>query len=208
MKNIHENREIDELALQPDAGDVGNPDLVGTLDFQVPDEVGIAWERMPAVGGAWLARRRSATQAEFVHPTADTFTVHGPAEASHHDGQAPVAEGGPLAGQVDQGGLEHGLVDGRPRRVINRTAWHAEQPAEKADRVGVGQLHDDLPFLLAGPFGSRDAFLGFRVRRPDGRGVVRVRRCGFGPDHGERRPRRGGAAARGRSLSNARGAAA
>ena len=140
---------------------LGDPNLIRTLDFQVFHEVRVARERMLAIGGPRLANRRSTAQAEFIHPAPNPFGVHRPAKSSHHLGEAPVAIGRPLGGQVEQSGLEHGLVDGRPRRVVDGAARHAEQPADETDRVGVGKFHDDLPFLVAGPPSSRDAF--FRI---------------------------------------------
>ena len=164
--------------VQADVGDVGDPDLVRTLDCQVFDEVGVAWEGVAAVGGPRRADRRDAGQAQFVHPAPHPLAVHRPAETPHHSGQASVAVGRPLGGQIEQGRLEHGLVEGGPRHVVDGAAWHAEQPADETDRVVVGERHDDLPFLVAGPLAAATPFLGSPVRRPGGRRVVRVRQCG------------------------------
>ena len=51
----------------------------------------------------------------------------------HHQGALQGRERQSLvAGDVEQRGLEHGLVVGRrSRRIVDRTARHAEQPAER-----------------------------------------------------------------------------
>jgi hypothetical protein len=54
-ENIHEDGEIEEFPLQADRSHIRYLDLVRPDDFQVPDETGIARERMAAVGGASCA---------------------------------------------------------------------------------------------------------------------------------------------------------
>src|SRR5207247_10041593 len=140
-----------------DVGDVGDPHLLRPRNFQVFDEVGITGIAMVAIGGALGACGWSAVDVEFLHPAAHTFAVHAPTEPAHHGGESAIAVGGPVAGDVDEGGLEHGLVVGqRACAVVDRAAWHAEQAADETGRVGLGELHDDLPLLLPSPGSIRD----------------------------------------------------
>lgn len=128
-ENVHEHGQVDELMPQPDVGDVGDPNVIRPRNFQVFDEVRIAWEGVVAVGGALAALGRSTVDAEFLHPAADAFGVHRPAEPAHHGGEPAIAVGGPLAGQVEQGRLEHGLV-------INSTA-HLDSKVEYKNACGL-----------------------------------------------------------------------
>lgn len=159
--DIHEDGEIDELASEADVGDVPDPDLIGPVDFQVFDEVGIPREGMVAVGGASSARRRRAGDAELGHPTSHAFGVHVPTESPHHPGESAIAVGGPLGGEIEQGGLEEGLVVARGRSVVEAAARRLEQLAEESNGIAVGEHHDDLPFALEWPVSSLDAF--FRI---------------------------------------------
>ena len=54
-KEIQDDRQIHEAALDADVGDIGHPDLVGTRDEQVLHEVGIDPMGMVAVRGAYPA---------------------------------------------------------------------------------------------------------------------------------------------------------
>jgi hypothetical protein len=91
---------LDKLLAEADVSDVGHPNLIRPRNLQVGDEVGIAREGMVAVGGARRARGLGAVNAQLVHPAAHPFGVHRPIEAPHHRGEAAIAVGGPLAGQI------------------------------------------------------------------------------------------------------------
>jgi len=54
-EDIHEHGEVDEVAAQPDVGDISYPNLIRSGNFQVFDEVGVARKVVLTVGGAPLA---------------------------------------------------------------------------------------------------------------------------------------------------------
>src|ERR1043166_925725 len=157
-EDIHEDGEVDELTAEADVGYIRYPELIWPENFQVHDEVGKAWESMARVGSAGGALRRFGGDAELVHAAADAFGVHRPIEASPHGGEAAIAIGRPLAGQVEQRGLEASVGVGDVGAVVDRAAWHVEDAAQDSDWVGRGELHDDLPSLLDRPSSIRDAF--------------------------------------------------
>src|ERR1022692_764865 len=105
-EDIHEDREIDKFPLKANIGDICYPDLIRHGNFQVLHEVWVTRERMLAVGRARRALGRSAGEMKFLHPATHAFAVHGPAEAAHHGGEATIAVGWPLPGEVEQDDLE------------------------------------------------------------------------------------------------------
>ena len=63
------------LLMQADRGDFAHPDLVGTHNLQLFDQVGRASKPMRTVGRSMLARRDLAHDAQLTHETLDVFAV-------------------------------------------------------------------------------------------------------------------------------------
>ena len=59
-EHVHDGPQIDKLLPESDIGDIRHPDLVWTYHVQVLDQVGIARERVGAVGSASLPSIRLA----------------------------------------------------------------------------------------------------------------------------------------------------
>jgi hypothetical protein len=131
-EQVHQHRQIYELLLQPDVGDVGHPDLIRTNDLQALDEVRVARERVVAVGGPGPPCGRRAAEAHLVHQPPHALDVDPVARAVEHNRQAAVAVGRPLPGQLPQGVSEWPVL-GRPRLMVKGAAMHVEGLAEEPD---------------------------------------------------------------------------
>jgi len=74
-ENIHEHGQIHKVLAQVNVSDIADPDLLGTHNLQVLDEVGIAREGVLAVGRAPFLRRRLPTQSQFAHQALHMLAV-------------------------------------------------------------------------------------------------------------------------------------
>ena len=100
---IHENGQIDKLALQADRGDFCCPDLIRPGNFQIFDEVVLRGKACLLLVlhevrlGAWLV------SPSFFHPVKHSFTIDLPTELTCQGGEATIAVVG-SSGRRDRAG--------------------------------------------------------------------------------------------------------
>jgi hypothetical protein len=87
--DIHKHRQVHKLHPQPNVGDIRHPDLFGTYDLKLLDQVRIAWETMLTVGRPPFLRVGVALYPEFPHQALDVFAVDLEALALQVRCQAP-----------------------------------------------------------------------------------------------------------------------
>ena len=75
-EHIHNDGQVDEVIVQPDVGDITDPNLVRMSDFQLFDQVGIAQIGVLAVGGTHFSAFDRSQQAHFAHQTLDPLAIH------------------------------------------------------------------------------------------------------------------------------------
>ena len=145
---VEHDREIDEARGDRDIGDVGDPELVGTLHLEVLCDEREDRPVMIAVGGAHEARPAAGTELMFLHQASDLLDI---------DHAAPVAElGADPAVAVSRAGLgdrpdlgEDRVLGGpRPGRGIVARSRHAHQLASLLDGEATGPLITDMGALL------------------------------------------------------------
>lgn len=83
---VHDRDQVPESFLERDVGDVGRPDVIGVVDHEVSQQVGIDRVRLVRDRRLWLWRKASQSHEahEPAHPFAvddDPSTLQGP---DHH----------------------------------------------------------------------------------------------------------------------------
>src|SRR5512135_2956258 len=167
-EHVHQHCQIHELLPQSNVGDVGHPDLFGTLHFQAIDQVRVPGERVVAVGRPWPPLRGIARDAQLVHQPPHPLGVDRMTPAVKHPCQPAVAVGRPLSGQLPQG-VSNRLVLGQSGLMVQGAAMHVERLAEEPDRIFILKLVDHLPVLVEAASSSVEAFFRIsicRVARP------------------------------------------
>lgn len=75
VKTAMSTERLDTLHTQLHVGDVTHPDLIGTHDRELLDQVRIAREGMLTVGGPGLFRRPMTLHPKFLHQALDMLAV-------------------------------------------------------------------------------------------------------------------------------------
>lgn len=74
-EDIQDHRQVHELLAQPDVGDVAYPDLLGTHDFQLLNQVRITRKPMLAVRCAMFGGSAPDNDAKLAHEALDVLAV-------------------------------------------------------------------------------------------------------------------------------------
>jgi hypothetical protein len=87
--DIHEHRQVNKLHSQPNVRDITDPDLFGTHDLKLLDQIWIAREAMLAISCSPFLRIDVALYPQFPHQALDVFAVDLEALALQVRCQAP-----------------------------------------------------------------------------------------------------------------------
>ena len=150
---VENNRNIDEANSDRDVGDVGDPELVRSVDRDVLGPVREDWLVMIAVGGGDEALAMPGLQIVLAHQATDFLAVDDDALVAQLGPDTAIAVGLELVADRLDAGNDLGLVGGARRRVVVGGARQAHQTASFGDGEIAGPAITDV-----GPPLGRGAF--------------------------------------------------
>ena len=129
----------------PDVGDVGDPQLIGTVGVDVLGAIGEDRPVVVAVGGPHEAAPGTDTQVSLAHDSRHPLVVHRPALALELRGDAAIAVARERGADLVDPLLELGRAPDpvrawRARLVVVTAAGEAHDPASSLDAAALGPL--------------------------------------------------------------------